>query len=319
MEKIIDYKEINKHLGPADMYTQEEARKYNPAKDMIKYKGKDYLEVKFRVEWFWSENKGADVKTERLLFDPERGIAEFRTDIFYPDGRHWATGHGIETRKEFADFYQKAETNSIGRAMALAGYGTTACQDLDEGRVVDAPNTSKNKESIKRNMDKWNNRKDERPVSEAQVRLLNARAQDKDIILQLKAELKIDSLKDLKRYQMDSALDRIADMAKNGIPKAPEKAKKAAQKANNGAKKLTKAQLEDLFTLAKQLDCKTRDEVIPFFSIMLKRQLTKENLIKISQEEFKALIEKMNTSITERAKEAEGDMFTDVNFNEPPF
>jgi len=56
-------------------------------------------------------------------------------------GRIIATSHKFESIQGFPDFIEKAETGSIGRALALIGYGTQFCADeLDEGsRIVDAP------------------------------------------------------------------------------------------------------------------------------------------------------------------------------------
>lgn len=76
------------------------ARNYKTSKGtelpLLNLRGKQYLEVKFRLVWF---------------------------------------------REEHPDFIEKAETGSIGRALALIGYGTQFCADeLDEGkRIVDAP------------------------------------------------------------------------------------------------------------------------------------------------------------------------------------
>ena len=46
-----------------------------------------------------------------------------------------------ETKKDFSDHTEKAETSAVGRALAMLGYGTQfAISDLDEGdRIVDSP------------------------------------------------------------------------------------------------------------------------------------------------------------------------------------
>jgi len=46
----------------------------------------------------------------------------------------------METAREFPDYLEKAETGSIGRALALCSYGTQFAPDMHEGdRVADAP------------------------------------------------------------------------------------------------------------------------------------------------------------------------------------
>lgn len=51
-----------------------------------------------------------------------------------------ATGTKMETRGDFGDFVEKAETGAIGRALAMCGYGTQFAPELAEGaRIVDAP------------------------------------------------------------------------------------------------------------------------------------------------------------------------------------
>jgi hypothetical protein len=51
-----------------------------------------------------------------------------------------ATGHGSETKSDFGDFIEKAETKAIGRALAALGFGTQFCDDFAEGdSVTDAP------------------------------------------------------------------------------------------------------------------------------------------------------------------------------------
>jgi hypothetical protein len=52
-------------------------------------------------------------------------------------------GRKTEYSERFLDFVEKAETGAIARALAVAGYGTEAALDLDEGveegRIADAP------------------------------------------------------------------------------------------------------------------------------------------------------------------------------------
>ena len=48
--------------------------------------------------------------------------------------------YGSETAKDFGDYAEKASTKSLGRALAMLGYGTQFAAEMDEGeRVVDSP------------------------------------------------------------------------------------------------------------------------------------------------------------------------------------
>ncbi len=127
-----------------------ESAKFDPKKYMIKVnKGKDYLEVKFRVHWLrgdkrdFGEGREWDIQTELLKLDLERGIAVIKADIYDDKGRHQSSGMKMEYQKNFFDFLEKAETGAIGRALAALGYGTLQCFDLEEGtaegRICDAP------------------------------------------------------------------------------------------------------------------------------------------------------------------------------------
>jgi len=71
------------------------------------------------------------------------GYAVVKSEIIDDQGRIVSTGYAQERSELFPDFIEKAETAAVGRAAALAGYGTEAALDLDEGldaeNVVDAP------------------------------------------------------------------------------------------------------------------------------------------------------------------------------------
>lgn len=117
---------------------------FNPAEHMIQFKGRDYLEVKWRLVWFREANptdSGWGIRTiaEHVTDDSAR----YRAQIIDPQGRVIAEGTKTEDKRGFADFVEKAETGAIGRALALCGYGTQFTADeLDEGqRIVDSPVT----------------------------------------------------------------------------------------------------------------------------------------------------------------------------------
>lgn len=120
-----------------------EAKKFDPQKYLIKVKGKDYLEVKFRLHWFRIEHPEWGIKTEIVKLDTERGIVVVRADILNDQGRPVSSGLKMELQKNFFDYCEKAETGAIGRALAALGYGTLQCFDMDEGiengRIADSP------------------------------------------------------------------------------------------------------------------------------------------------------------------------------------
>ena len=112
---------------------------FDPQKYLIKVKGKDYLEVKYRLHWFRLEHPDWDIKTDVIKLDTDKGIAVVRSDIFDEKNNHKSSGLSMEYQKNFFDYLSKAETSATGRALAALGYGTLQSVELDEGRIVDSP------------------------------------------------------------------------------------------------------------------------------------------------------------------------------------
>lgn len=110
---------------------------------LLNLRGKQYLEVKFRLVWFREDHPDWSIETELISVTDVSAYA--RATIKDETGRIIATSHKFESIQGFPDFIEKAETGAIGRALALIGYGTQFCADeLDEGkRIVDAPVTPK--------------------------------------------------------------------------------------------------------------------------------------------------------------------------------
>jgi hypothetical protein len=106
---------------------------------ILNLRGKEYLEVKYRLVWFREEHPDYSIETEFILLGEKKATA--KATIRDNTGRILATGHKTEDTAGFGDFAEKAETGAIGRTLALLGYGTQFCADeLDEGeRIVDAP------------------------------------------------------------------------------------------------------------------------------------------------------------------------------------
>lgn len=111
---------------------------FNPSEHLIELKGKQYLQVMWRLVWFREDKPlwNIDTKLEHLTADH----AVFSAKVSDENGVQKASGYGSESAKDFNDFIEKAETKAIGRALAMLGYGTQFAPELDEGRrIVDAP------------------------------------------------------------------------------------------------------------------------------------------------------------------------------------
>ncbi len=118
-------------------------RSFDPSRYLRKLGGKEYLEVKWRLLWLRTEHPDAVMQTEMVRLEDD--FALFKAHVAIPGGGE-ATGWGSETRQDFFDFIEKAETKALGRALAALGYGTQFCEDFDfaagsagNGHVVDSP------------------------------------------------------------------------------------------------------------------------------------------------------------------------------------
>ena len=119
---------------------------FDASRYLRKLRGADYLEVKWRLLWLRTEHPNAVITTDLVEHRAAEGVAVFRSRVTIPGGGE-ATGWGHETAEDFGDYLEKAETKSLGRALAALGYGTQFCEDFDfstEGngpapRVVDSP------------------------------------------------------------------------------------------------------------------------------------------------------------------------------------
>ena len=118
-------------------------RSFEPSRYLRKLAGRDYLEVKWRLLWLRTEHPDAIMETDLVKLDD--GFALFKARVAIPGGGE-ATGWGSETRQDFFDFIEKAETKALGRALAALGFGTQFCEDFDfaagsagNAHVVDSP------------------------------------------------------------------------------------------------------------------------------------------------------------------------------------
>ena len=124
---------------------------FNPNEHMMQLKGKDYLQVAWRLVWFREDHPDWGINTEMANYDPAAKHCIFKATICDADGVQKSSGTGSEAAKDFPDYIEKAETKAVGRALAMLGYGTQFCADemdagkpdpdeFDEGhRIVDTP------------------------------------------------------------------------------------------------------------------------------------------------------------------------------------
>lgn len=111
---------------------------FDPKSKVSNLRGKEYLEVKWRLVWFRDERKDGAILTEVISTDPLMVKATIM------DGsKILATGYGTAQVKAAAVWngreVEKAETAAIGRALAHAGYGTQFTDEDEGDHLADAP------------------------------------------------------------------------------------------------------------------------------------------------------------------------------------
>lgn len=111
---------------------------FNPQEHLTDIHDKDYLEVKWRLVWFREEHPTWPIITQ--ITDRGDGWAIVKAAVKNDEGEIVATAHKSDTKNNFADYLEKAETGAIGRALAMIGYGTQFAPDIEEGeRIADSP------------------------------------------------------------------------------------------------------------------------------------------------------------------------------------
>lgn len=115
---------------------------FNPKEHLMPLKGKDYLQVMWRLVWFREEKPLWAIDTK--LEDLTESHAVFSAKIYDENGILKSAGYGSESIKDFRDYIEKAETKAVGRALAMLGYGTQFAPEMDEcedgkNRLADSP------------------------------------------------------------------------------------------------------------------------------------------------------------------------------------
>lgn len=175
---------------------------------LVELKGKDYLEVKYRVVWFREEHPDWAIETE--ICETNEQFTRAKATIRNEKGQIMAQSHKVEHRSHFLDHTEKAETGAVGRALALCGYGTQFAPEIDEGdRIVDAPATR-----VQKNQKPVNHAPKKGGISDAQAKRLFAIAKSKDwtnqdLLRVLNQGYNINSSKDLDRQSYDELCSAI--------------------------------------------------------------------------------------------------------------
>lgn len=183
---------------------------------LLNLKGKEYLEVKYRLVWFREDHPDWSIETELMSVTDVSAYA--RATIRDESGRIIATSHKFESIQGFPDFIEKAETGSIGRALALIGYGTQFCADeLDEGRrIVDSPvptRPSARKFQGDRNSQSSAPLQEETPPQEESATEAEA-AEPGDYIINFGRKYKGKKLRDVPQGELQSYIDWLES---NGV------------------------------------------------------------------------------------------------------
>jgi hypothetical protein len=98
----------------------------------------NYLPVAARIAWFRKDHPLWSIITKVEKWGDKAVV--MKAIIKDMLGSVIATARKKETEVGFPDYIEKAETGSIGRALAMCGYGTLQAPEFDEqDRLADAP------------------------------------------------------------------------------------------------------------------------------------------------------------------------------------
>lgn len=110
---------------------------FNPQEKLMNMRGKDYLEVKYRIVWFREDYPKGSIQTDIVMDAP----VVIRASVFDEDGNLLAHGMGTPKQQGVAKTrpFEGAETAAIGRALAHAGYGTQFTGEDEGEHLADSP------------------------------------------------------------------------------------------------------------------------------------------------------------------------------------
>jgi len=141
---------------------------------LLKLKNKDYLMGAYRLVWLNEEYTNFSITTDFIVLTDEQTVAKSTVILYDNEGKpiKSATATKRETKRDFPDHTEKAESSSIFRALAMLGMGTQHCVvEFDEGeRIVDSPvetkqvSPSKSEEPVKKSSFRKEPKKEESKV-----------------------------------------------------------------------------------------------------------------------------------------------------------
>ena len=110
---------------------------FNPSDYLMNMSGKDYLEVKWRIVWFRDAHPRGSITTELASSEP----VVMKATITDETGHILATGYGTPKTRGVAASrpFEGAETAAIGRALAVAGFGTQFTGEEEGEHLADSP------------------------------------------------------------------------------------------------------------------------------------------------------------------------------------
>lgn len=132
-------------FNPADyLRTLTRKRKVRDARGQEQWveENHQYLDVKYRLLWFRYSHPEGFIDTVEV--EVNERYARIEAVVYDKDpadgGKKIGKGRRHVLASDFKDYIEKAETQAIGRALAVAGFGTQFCDELDEGdSVADSP------------------------------------------------------------------------------------------------------------------------------------------------------------------------------------
>jgi hypothetical protein len=101
-----------------------------------------YLDVKWRLIWFRCVYPEGFIQTVEAEVNDK--FARIEATAYDKDpaqgGKKLGMGRRLVYASDFHDYVEKAETQAIGRALAVAGFGTQFCEEFDEDDILaDSP------------------------------------------------------------------------------------------------------------------------------------------------------------------------------------
>jgi len=101
----------------------------------IQFKGKEYVEVKTRIQHFRETYPNGSITTEVIKINEDIGFILIKAEVFIDD-KLVATGHAYERESvsfiNKTSFVENCETSAVGRALGVLGIG------IDGGGVASA-------------------------------------------------------------------------------------------------------------------------------------------------------------------------------------